>query len=140
VLEIMIYSWRPGYRQRSSIVGWSRCRGKAGEADFGSMSCFCSSQITRSPARLGGVATVTVALRIHGFRSCQLRVRRVCLTVDIAVLVTCVDAETCQMTFTVRKSSTTLTPPSPRSQVSFLPKLLSGRNCVFLDILSGPNG
>jgi len=39
-----------------------------------------------------------------------------------------------------RPSSETLTPPSPRSQILFLSKLLSGRNRVFLDILSGPNG
>ncbi|MFM7056072.1 MAG: hypothetical protein ACKO2P_04025, partial [Planctomycetota bacterium] len=56
-----------------------------------------------------------------------------------AVHVTWVDAGTSQLTFAVRKSSTTFTPPSPRS-ISFLSKLLSGRNCVFLDILSGPNG
>jgi hypothetical protein len=37
-------------------------------------------------------------------------------------------------------SNATLTPPSPGSQISFLPKLLTERNCVFLEILSGPNG
>lgn len=36
--------------------------------------------------------------------------------------------------------SATLTPPSPRSQISFFLKLLTRRNCVFWDILSGPNG
>ncbi|MEY3174020.1 MAG: hypothetical protein RLZZ436_1934 [Planctomycetota bacterium] len=61
-------------------------------------------------------------------------------TVDLAGHVTCVDAATLELNFAARKIFHHSDTPTPSSQISLLLKLLTDRNCVYLDILCGPNG